>query len=145
MTQNQSSCRDMLFASETARASPSILLAQNTTTDVVTRGNIMAFKPRRWQDHFDEPGKGVIVADIASCALHFSNRDGETYKPYPSSVPQIEELTKRGYTEVVHKRVGPDWTPLASMVERDTTLKYMPPVQTIRLAPMRCPSRGPHI
>ncbi|MCE8468291.1 L,D-transpeptidase, partial [Rhodovulum sulfidophilum] len=43
------------------------------------------------------------------------------------SVPISEDLTKRGYTEVVRKRVGPDWTPTASMVERNPDLHYMPP------------------
>ena len=39
----------------------------------------------------------------------------------------VEELTKRGYTRIVRKRVGPDWTPTPSMIERDPDLKYMPP------------------
>ena len=38
-----------------------------------------------------------------------------------------DELTKRGFTEIVRKKVGPDWTPTPSMVERNPDLKYMPP------------------
>ena len=42
-------------------------------------------------------------------------------------MPLREELTKRGYTKVVRKKVGPDWTPTPSMIERNPELKYMPP------------------
>ena len=37
-----------------------------------------------------------------------------------------EDLTKRGYTEIVRKKIGPDWTPTPSMLEKDPTLQYMP-------------------
>ncbi len=127
MTQIRFSRRGMILASGAALASPSILHAQNAPAPVVTRRNIMGFTPQRWEDHFDDLGQGAIVADISSRTLHFWGGDGETYKMYPSSVPRSEELTKRGYTKVVRKRVGPDWTPTASMVERDPTLEYMPP------------------
>ena len=32
-----------------------------------------------------------------------------------------------GYTKIVRKKVGPDWTPTASMVKRFPHYKYMPP------------------
>ncbi len=50
--------------------------------------------------------------------------DGQTYRLYPpSSIPRSEELTKRGYTEVVRKRENPpSWTPTASMREDDPDL-----------------------
>ncbi|MFV0490282.1 MAG: L,D-transpeptidase, partial [Pseudorhodobacter sp.] len=35
--------------------------------------------------------------------------------------------TKRGYTEVVRKKVGPTWTPTASMRERDPSLPQSVP------------------
>ena len=41
---------------------------------------------------------------------------------YPTSVPLSEELTRRGYTEVVEKRKNPGWGPTQSMRERDPTL-----------------------
>ena len=37
-----------------------------------------------------------------------------------------EELTKRGYTEIVRKKIGPDWTPTPSMLEKDPSLQYLP-------------------
>ena len=33
-----------------------------------------------------------------------------------------DELTKRGYTEIVRKKVGPTWTPTKAMRERDPAL-----------------------
>jgi len=92
--------------------------APEVEADDFVRRNISSFKVEHWQDHFDSLGKGAIVADTVSRALHFWSGDGETYKLYPTSVPRTDELTKRGYTEIVRKKVGPTWTPTASMHER---------------------------
>ncbi|WP_336096359.1 L,D-transpeptidase [Roseovarius sp. CH_XMU1461] len=92
-----------------------------------TRRNASSFTMQDWRDHFDTLDQGAIVADTGSRALHYWNADGSDYRIYPTSVPMTEELTKRGYTKVVRKRVGPDWTPTPSMVERNPELKYMPP------------------
>lgn len=127
MTGKKISRRHMVLGTAAAVLTPLGARAQDYPAPAVHRRNIMAFTPQRWQDHFDTLGKGAIVADIASRTLHFWSGDGATYKLYPSSVPRTEELTKRGYTQIVRKRVGPDWTPTPSMVERDPTLKYMPP------------------
>ena len=114
-------------------AAPAILRAEAAITPEVrapetVRRNASAFRTQRWQDHFEALGTGCILADISSRALHYWGPDGETYRLFPSSVPLTEELTRRGYSEIVRKRVGPDWTPTASMRERDPTLPaYMPP------------------
>ena len=120
-----------------ALAAPGLLRAQDAETpapDAATdqpvdgvRRNVSSFVRQDWQDHFDSLGKGAIVADTTSRALHYWSGDGSDYRIYPTSVPRSDELTKRGYTEVVRKKVGPDWTPTASMMERFPDLKYMPP------------------
>lgn len=101
---------------------PAILRAEIAEPEVeaapFARHNISSFRTERWQDHFETLGKGAIVADTISRALHFWSGDGETYKLYPTSVPRTDELTKRGYSEIVRKKVGPTWTPTASMRER---------------------------
>ncbi|MBK1637141.1 L,D-transpeptidase [Rhodovulum adriaticum] len=102
------------------------VIGRAKTADGV-RHNISSFSQQDWRDHFDTLGKGVIVADTVSRALHYWNGEGTDYRVYPTSVPISDELTKRGYTEVVRKRVGPDWTPTPSMLERNPDLKYMPP------------------
>lgn len=118
----------MLAATGAVLASPAIAVAlEAPDPPVVTRRSIMSFSPQRWQDHFETLGKGAIVADISSHPVHFWSADGATDNIYPSSAPRTEEPARRGYTQIVRKRVGPDWTPTASMVERDPTLKYMPP------------------
>ncbi len=127
MTTTSISRRRLMLTAAAATALPATAHAQVLEAPAVNRRNIMGFTLQHWQDHFDTLGKGAIVADIDSRTLHFWSGDGETYKMYPSSVPRTEELTKRGYTRIVRKRVGPDWTPTASMMERDPTLKYMPP------------------
>ena len=113
-------------------AAPTVLRAQQATPEVrgdgVTRRNASSFKIQRWQDHFETLGKVTVVCDTGSRALHYWSADGSDYRLYPTSVPMTEELTRRGYTEVVRKTVGPSWTPTANMRERDPTLPaFMPP------------------
>jgi len=113
-------------------ATPSLLRAQSSDafpqneaqirTEIPVQRNVSSFAQQRWQDHFDKLGVGCILADISSRALHYWGEDGETYRLFPSSVPLTEELTKRGYTEIVRKRENPSWTPTASMRERDPSL-----------------------
>lgn len=100
-------------------AAPAILRAE------VTR-NIASFSLLSWQDHFETLGKGAIVADTNQRVLHYWDASDTDYRVYPTSVPISDELTKRGYTEIVRKKVGPDWTPTASQRER-FGWEYMPP------------------
>jgi lipoprotein-anchoring transpeptidase ErfK/SrfK len=113
-------------------AAPPILRAQDAADPLVQSGpaprrNVSSFVRQDWREHFDQLGKGAIVCDTQSRALHYWSGDETIYKLYPTSVPLTEELTRRGYTEVVRKKVGPSWTPTASMRERDPTLpEFMP-------------------
>ena len=101
--------------------------AHAVTPPVGTRRNVSSFQSQDWRDHFDELGQASIVADTKSRALHFWSGDGTDYRVYPTSVPLSEELTKRGYTKIVRKKVGPTWTPTANMRKRDPTLPaFMP-------------------
>lgn len=82
-----------------------------------TRRNASGFTQQEWRDHFDVLGAGAIFCDTISRALHYWDADGQ-YAIYPTSVPRTDELTKRGYTEIVRKRVAPPWTPTSSQRER---------------------------
>jgi lipoprotein-anchoring transpeptidase ErfK/SrfK len=106
-----------LAAPALGRAEPQAPVRQNTAI----------FRAQHWSDHFDSLGRAAILADTTSRALHFWSGDGQDYRVYPTSVPISEDLTKRGYTEIVRKKVGPDWTPTPSMIERNPDLHYMPP------------------
>ncbi|PHP27399.1 L,D-transpeptidase [Limimaricola cinnabarinus] len=112
-------------AAAAALASPALLRAQSAQAPV--QRNVSSFRTQDWRDHFDTLGIATIVADTSSRALHYWNADASDYRVYPTSIPISEELTKRGYTEIVRKRVGPDWTPTPSMLERNPELHYMPP------------------
>lgn len=103
-----------------------ILPAAARASEGFSRRNTSSFLAQNWRAHFSELGKGAIVADTGSRALHFWSGDGGQYRVYPTSVPKTDELTRRGYTEVVRKKIGPDWTPTASQRER-FDWKYMPP------------------
>lgn len=114
MTQTPFTRRALLGAAGATLFTPAILRAQ----DSVVRSNVSSFVRQDWQDHFESLGKGAIVCDTASRALHYWSADGSDYRIYPTSVPKTDELTKRGYTEIVRKKVGPPWTPTASQMER---------------------------
>lgn len=86
-----------------------------------TRRNISHFVTHQWRDHFDGLGVGLIVSDTRSRVLQHWDADGQM-SIYPTSVPMTDELTRRGYTEVVRKRVDPSWTPTQNMRARDPSL-----------------------
>jgi lipoprotein-anchoring transpeptidase ErfK/SrfK len=99
--------------------------AQAETPSV--RNNISSFQSQDWRDHFDSLGKPMIVADTTSRALSYWSADGTDHRIYPTSVPLTDELTKRGYTSIIRKKVGPSWTPTASQMERYPSWKPVPP------------------
>ncbi|SFR46444.1 L,D-transpeptidase [Litoreibacter janthinus] len=129
--------RLFLTTASAALATPALLRAQNIETPVDeigvpqtpqgVRRNASSFQYQQWQDHFDTLGVATVVADTTSRALHYWSADGSDYRVFATSVPRREDLTKRGYTKVVRKKVGPDWTPTVSMIKEDPDLKYMPP------------------
>ena len=107
--------RNLLLGAGTfaaALAAPGLLRAQDF------RRNASAFATPDWRDHFESLGVGAIVADTSSTSLHYWSADGTDNRIYPTSVPASDELTRRGYTEVVRKREAPSWTPTPSMRER---------------------------
>ena len=114
--------RHLIAAAGAALTLPAVaraeLAEQTEQAEEGTRHNISGFRSQDWRDHFDTLGKATIVADTASRALHYWSGDGSDYRIYPTSVPKTDELTKRGYTEIVRKKVGPSWTPTPSQMER---------------------------
>ncbi|MBN9676994.1 L,D-transpeptidase [Salipiger bermudensis] len=116
MTDTTFTRRALLGAAGATLALP--LVPAQARAQAVIRNNISSFVMQDWRDHFETLGVSSIVADTSSRALHYWNADGSDYRVYPTSVPKTDELTKRGYTEIVRKKVGPSWTPTASQLER---------------------------
>ncbi len=86
------------------------------------------FQSKTWQPYFSNRKNGVILVDTGSRALHFWSEDGATYKLYPTSVPETEQLTRRGRTRIIRKVVGPSWSPTANMLKRNPDWpRYIPP------------------
>lgn len=131
MTPSRLSRRAVLAGTGTALAMPSLLRAEEVSepdADVAfSRHNISSFATQDWRDHFDSLGVASIVADTTSRALHFWSGDGETYRIYPTSVPKTDELTRRGFTRIVRKKVGPSWTPTSSQLQRFPNWKPIGP------------------
>ncbi len=113
--------RAALLTGMAALAAPVGLGAQTALSSPIVARNASSFRSRNWQDHFKSLGSGAILADIDSRAVHYWRGNGQ-YHLFPSSVPRTEELTRRGYTRIVRKRVGPSWTPTASMRASDPSL-----------------------
>ncbi len=119
--------RRRLIASASAGAAtlaaPGLVRAQ-----VTTRRNLSTFHAQDWRDHFKSVGRVSIVCDTVSRALHFWGSGGKDYRVFPTSVPRTDELTRRGYATIVRKRVGPVWTPTATMRAENPTLpEHIPP------------------
>ena len=115
-------------AGSAALAAPSLLSAQQATQEAASvRRNVSSFQMHEWQDHFDVLGKGIIISDTITRVLQHWTVDGEM-RIYPTSVPMTDDLTRRGYTEIVFKDDAPDWSPTPSMIKRDPTLpRYVAP------------------
>lgn len=125
MSKTHTTRRSFVLGTAISLATPTLISAKEQKE---VRRNVSSFSSQRWEDHFESLGKGAIVADTYSRALHYWNADGSDYRIYPTSVPLSDELTKRGYTQVVRKKIGPSWTPTPSMRERDPSLPdFMPP------------------
>ena len=94
----------------------------------IVERNISSFQTHDWRPYFSNLKDGAILVNTNSRSLHYWPENGYDYYIYPTSVPLSEELTRRGRTEVVRKREGPDWRPTANMLKRDPTLpEYVGP------------------
>ncbi|MEL6828527.1 MAG: L,D-transpeptidase [Pseudomonadota bacterium] len=131
MSTSKKSRRQFLAGTSAATFfTPALLRAQELDeprTESVTR-NSSSFRVQPWQDHFGSLKHGAILCDIDSRSVQYWSEDETVYKLYPSSVPASEELTRRGYTEVVRKVEGPSWRPTPSMKKRNPEWPdYWPP------------------
>lgn len=118
--------RTLLLTGSAALFTPAVVQAQSNAelvpSGVTTRRNASSFVAQNWRDHFPSLGVATIVSDTKSRALHYWNADGSDYRVFATSVPKTDELTRRGYTKIVRKRVGPTWTPTVDMRRRDPSL-----------------------
>lgn len=84
--------------------------------------NLSSFRARHWREFYPTIGKGVILADVTSRAVHYWSADESVRFVFPCSIPMTEDLTRRGQAEIVRKVKNPPWTPTASMREKDPNL-----------------------
>ncbi|VDS10856.1 putative L,D-transpeptidase ErfK/SrfK precursor [Paracoccus haematequi] len=86
------------------------------------RRNQSSFRARHWSEFYPSLGKGVILADVTSRAVHYWSGDESINLAFPCSIPVTEDRTRRGKTEIVRKAKNPPWTPTPSMREKDPNL-----------------------
>ncbi|PTE13408.1 L,D-transpeptidase [Pseudogemmobacter blasticus] len=116
-TLNRRAAMALGLASAAGAALATPALSQDAAPATV-RNNVSGFQMHAWRDHFDSLGKPMLVADTFSRALHYWNAEGGDHRIFPTSVPISDDLTKRGYTEIVRKKEGPSWTPTPSQMAR---------------------------
>jgi len=97
---------------------PAVARASSDEDSEITPRNLSSFQLHDWRDHFDQLGRGIIISDTNRRYLQHWTASGEM-RAYPTSVPTTDELTRRGYTEVVEKRENPGWAPTPSMRRRN--------------------------
>ncbi|WP_069300377.1 L,D-transpeptidase [Neptunicoccus sediminis] len=124
----QQNRRTFITAALATLSAPSLLRAQSEPAiNPLVNRNVSGFMAQDWQEHFSALDRVSILCDTNSRSLHYWNPVGNDYRIYPTSVPQTNELTKRGYTKIVRKKVGPTWTPTVNMRKRDPSLPaFMP-------------------
>ena len=112
--------RDFFIGAATVALTGTGALGQgaNLQSPAILR-NISGFSARAWQSYFSSLQNGAILVDTGSRALHFWSEDQATYRLHPTSIPQTEDLTRRGRTQIVRKVVGPEWRPTPSMLRRN--------------------------
>ncbi len=89
--------------------------------------NASSFRSKDWRPYFSNLKNHVVLVDTRSRALHYWSEDGNTYRLFPTSVPESDDLTRLGRTSIIRKRIGPDWRPTASMLKRNPDWpKYIP-------------------
>ncbi len=117
---NKVSRRGLLVGMAAASLLPApAVLAQVAPGAASVRRNVSGFRVHDWRDHFDTLKNGVILSDTNSRMLQYWSEDGSVYRVYPTSVPLTDDLTRRGYTRVVRKVVGPSWAPTPAMKKRN--------------------------
>lgn len=122
-----------LAAFGTSLAVPAIA-QQVTDTGLVVepkaplKRRVSGFITHEWQEHFETLKNGAILCDTRARAVFYWSEDESTTRIYPSSVPLTDELTRRGRTEIVLKRNGPEWRPTPEMLKRNPELpEYVGP------------------
>ena len=116
-TKNGPTRRSAILGAASVIFAPSIVRAQAIESGSVRR-NASSFAVQNWQDHFERLDAGIIISDTNAKFLQHWTSDGEM-RIYPTSVPISDELTRRGYTEVIDKKKNPGWAPTPAMRERN--------------------------
>jgi lipoprotein-anchoring transpeptidase ErfK/SrfK len=82
----------------------------------------------KWRAYFEDISQGAILVRLDTRRLSYWSPEGDNYREFPIAVAQLPEYEMLGMTEVVRRRVDPDWRPTPSMLERNPGLpRYVPP------------------
>lgn len=90
------------------------------TAAVVTRAEEPAAPD--WRPHFSDVSRGAIRVDLTERTLTYWAPGGEEARTFPIAVPRTPEFQRTGRTEIVRRRVGPDWRPTPAMLQRNPSL-----------------------
>lgn len=100
--------------------------APQISIDESASGNRIA-ESRDWRKYFSDISRGGIVISTEENRLSYWSPGAKRYLEFPVSTPRHPSLGRLGRTEVIRKRVDPDWRPTEDMKKRDPSLPdYMP-------------------
>ena len=87
---------------------------------------LRAATPTDWRAHFDSIPLGAIHVSTQERQLTWWSPNGQFSKVMPTAVPRSEDLTRRGRTEIVRKRVAPSWAPTPDMLAKNPNIRPTP-------------------
>jgi lipoprotein-anchoring transpeptidase ErfK/SrfK len=90
--------------------------------NVPTEYDIQTLKVPKWDQFFETPENGMIVASIEQRVVHYCSEDYSIQRAYLCSVPRSAEYERKGRTKIVHKRFEPTWIPTPDMRKKDPSL-----------------------
>lgn len=79
-----------------------------------------------WRGQFSDISRGGLHVSTDARELTWWAPGGGFSRVMPTAVPRSEELTRRGSSEIVRKRVAPSWAPTPDMLAKDPSIQPTP-------------------
>ena len=79
-----------------------------------------------WSAHFTDISRGGLHVTTHGREVTWWAPGGGYSRVMPTAVPRSEDLTRRGRTEIVRKRVAPSWHPTPDMLAKNPNIRPTP-------------------
>lgn len=79
-----------------------------------------------WTGLFTDISRGGLLVSTDERTVTWWAPGGGFSRVMPTAIPRSEELTRRGSSEIVRKRVAPSWAPTPDMLAKDPSIRPTP-------------------